>query len=277
MTGLIDSLMDIAGSYDAIVLDQWGVLHDGSNPYPHAIKTLLALQRNGARLAVLSNSGKRAAPNAKRIAEMGFGDVEFVDVMTSGEALWRDISLGNIPASCFFPIERGKGDAAAWAEGLDITLTETWERADAVLLMGLPDGATLADFDELLTSCRTAGLPLFCSNPDRKSPRAGGYVTSPGALAFAYADRGGETQFYGKPHRPVFTALASALQSDRLLMIGDSMEHDIAGGQGAGWDTVLIRGGVHAPAFAGRNTVDAVAELTATYGVTPTYSLEVLQ
>ena len=88
----LDSLKEIAGDYDAVVLDQWGVLHDGTTPYPRAIDTLKTLR--GTRFAVLSNSGKRAAPNAARIAAMGFCADLFDLVMTSGEALWQDIAAG---------------------------------------------------------------------------------------------------------------------------------------------------------------------------------------
>lgn len=33
-------------------------------------------------------------------------------------------------------------------------------------------------------------------------------------------------------------------------MVGDSFEHDIAGGAAAGFSTVFVRGGLHAHAFA---------------------------
>ncbi|MCU0818115.1 MAG: hypothetical protein MUF11_02270 [Beijerinckiaceae bacterium] len=60
------SLRDIAGEFDAIVFDQWGVLHNGSTAYPGAIAAMEALADGPARLAVLSNSGKRSAPKARR-------------------------------------------------------------------------------------------------------------------------------------------------------------------------------------------------------------------
>lgn len=66
------SLRDIVGDFDAIVFDQWGVLHNGSAAYPGAIEAVESLAGDGLRLAVLSNSGKRSAPNRKRIVSMGF-------------------------------------------------------------------------------------------------------------------------------------------------------------------------------------------------------------
>ena len=250
MTQFLDEISTIASNYDAIVLDQWGVLHDGRAPYSGAVDCLEKLAARGIRLAVLSNSGKRSAPNSARIAAMGFAPSLFEAVMTSGEALWRDIATGNITERRFFPVESRPGDAAIWADNLDIGIESSVKNAQAVLLMGLPDGDSVDQWQDVLDQAFAARLPIYCSNPDLISPRAGGQlVTSPGALAHAYRVRGGKVVFYGKPHRPIFDGLKAELNAKRLLMVGDSIEHDIAGGHAAGWDTVLVQGGLYAADF----------------------------
>ncbi|MEM9438513.1 MAG: TIGR01459 family HAD-type hydrolase [Pseudomonadota bacterium] len=270
MTQRIDTLAEIASGYDAVVFDQWGVLHNGTEAYAGAIR---ALEGMATPVAVLSNSGKRAAPNAERIAAMGF-DRPFEVVMTSGEALWRDIERGLIPHRRFFPIERANGDAEEWAVGLTLAF-EPLDRAEAVLLMGLPDGSTLEECEPVLELALKLGLPVFCSNPDRKSPRADGYVISPGALAFAYLEMGGEVTFYGKPHRPIFDSLAEALGTEKLLMVGDSLEHDIAGAAEAGWDSVLVGGGLYAESFRAAPWEEALASLKP--AAPPTYFIGEVQ
>lgn len=277
MTQVIESLSEIADKFDAIVLDQWGVLHDGTAPYPGAIKALGTLKN---RLAVLSNSGKRAAPNAARIAEMGFPQGMFEVVMTSGEALWQDVATGRVAHRALCPITRDPCDAEAWAEGLDVTLTQVTAAADAILLMGLPDHDARAATNTLAVA-RSHSIPVLCTNPDRASPRAGGAtVISPGALAHAYAEDGGQVQFYGKPHAPVFAAVATALDvaPERVLMVGDSLEHDIVGGYSVGWSTTFIRGGLHANAFAqGGDVVQTITRLAEAEGAPmPTYTLDQL-
>ena len=92
MTEIINNISEISQKYDAIVFDQWGVLHDGKLAYEGVIACLEGLKKNNTRLAVLSNSGKRSEPNEKRILEMGFSNLLFEFIMTSGEALWRDIA-----------------------------------------------------------------------------------------------------------------------------------------------------------------------------------------
>ncbi|MGR3502507.1 TIGR01459 family HAD-type hydrolase [Pseudaestuariivita sp.] len=279
MTRALQHLAEVAGDYDAIVLDQWGVLHDGSVPYPNAVSALRTLKGTGHRLAVLSNSGKRAAPNAARIAGIGFPEGLFDVVMTSGEALWRDCQSGRVPEARFYPIERAPGDAAAWAEGLDLHLVSDLSDAEAILLMGLPDGSTEDDWSSVMGSALTRGLPVYCSNPDKASPRAGGQtVVSPGALAHAYAAKGGVVTFYGKPHRPIFEAVAEALGSQRLLMVGDSLEHDITGAAGAGWDSLFVEGGLYAARFDRSDRDAALRALIAETGhPAPTYRIEDLR
>lgn len=280
MTKALNSLADVAPAFDAIVLDQWGVLHDGSTPYPGAVAALKTLSSAGHRLAVLSNSGKRAAPNAARIASiMGLPTKIFASVMTSGEALWQDLAERRVRETHFFPIERVQGDAAVWAQGLGITLAETVETAEAILLMGLPDGQDGSAWTRVLDHALDAKKVVYCSNPDRQSPRHGGQmVVSPGALAHAHADRGGQVVFYGKPHRPIFEALEVALGTQKLLMVGDSLEHDIAGGANAGWHTALIEGGLYAADFAAGNKDDALNRLMSEKSApAPDYRLEWLQ
>lgn len=243
----LDRIEDIADRFDAMVFDQWGVLHDGAAPYDGVPDALLSLAGRGHRLAVLSNSGKRSSPNAARIAALGYADVPFEAVMTSGEAFWRDVADGVCAPGAVLPIVASVGDAETWALGLDMTFARTVSDADAILLMGLPEGSDGAPEAGIMDGAAARNLPVYCTNPDRKSPRPGGGLqVAPGALAHAYQDRGGPVTFYGKPHGAIFETLARTLgvAPERTAMVGDSLEHDIAGGAAAGWTTIFITGGL---------------------------------
>lgn len=266
MTRLLTSIFEIADDYDVIVFDQFGVLHDGARAYPGALQAVEALRRQGRALAVLSNSGKRGALNLARIAGMGFAPDAFVVVTTSGEALWQDIAAGALPglrAAC--PVAAHVGDARAWAEGLaDFALVDDIERADCVLLMGLPEPQESTPEHErrlaaLFDRALARGLPVLCSNPDLAAPRGDGrLVRSPGLYAQRYREAGGRVRYYGKPYPAVYRALERAagacLRSDlaprRFLMVGDSLTHDVAGARAAGWGSLLARAGLHADEFA---------------------------
>jgi HAD superfamily hydrolase (TIGR01459 family) len=254
MTKKINSISEIVHEYDAIVFDQWGVLHDGKVSFEGAIECLNGLKKSNVKLAILSNSGKRSLSNADRISMMGFQSTLFETIMTSGEALWTDISSNIINEKKFFPIERDKGDAKLWAESLDVSFEDTVHSAQAILLMGLPDGDDLINWTDILEIALDLNLPLYCSNPDLLSPRPGGkLITAAGVLAHHYRECGGRVVFYGKPHEEIFKKLQNILNSKRILMVGDSLDHDILGGFSAGWDTLLVKCGIHAPEFVRNN------------------------
>ncbi len=71
-----------------------------------------------------------------------------------------------------------------------------------------------------------------------------------GAVADLYQDMGGSVQWFGKP---MPEALLSCLREtglqdvagDRVLMVGDSLQTDIAGADAAGFRSLFIAGGIH--------------------------------
>lgn len=271
MVRVIDSLRQIADAFDAIVFDQWGVLHDGAAPYPGVPAALEALSASGKILAVLSNSGKRADVNRDRIAGKGYAPGLFRTIMTSGEAFWRDIATRRIDPGVLLPIAAQPCDPQKWADGLTIRWTADVTDADSILLMGLPEGGDGGSARILLEQALTRDLPLYCTNPDFASPRPdGAQQIAPGTLAQIYAIRGGRVRFYGKPYRPVFDTLAETLDvpPNRLLMVGDSLRHDVAGAAAAGWGTLFVQGGLMVRHFT-EASIATVATLAESAGCPP--------
>jgi HAD superfamily hydrolase (TIGR01459 family) len=273
MVQTLECLREIATEFDAIVFDQWGVLHDGSNAYPGVPETIAALRGCPLHLAVLTNSGKRADLNSARLESMGYRAGLFDTVMSSGEAFWADIASGALDPGAMFPIQQSEGDAERWARGLPIRLTENIREAGAVLLMGIPEGGAGEAEREILRDALARKITLYCSNPDRASPRSGGRAQlSPGTLAHEYKQAGGDTIFYGKPYAPVFRALGRELQvsADRILMVGDSCEHDIAGAHAVGWKTLFVQGGLHATEFVQTGTIDSSGKIASLAAISKT-------
>ena len=256
---LIDSLEEVLESFDILVLDQFGVLHNGSICYATACEAMKMLHARGKEIFILSNSGKRADLNLKRIEKMGLPMETISRVITSGEALWQDVNesrirvAGRIPKH-LYPICGHPDDPTLWASGSNVQITDRIDPScDAILLMGLPDNTGDKAYDATFQQALEFDLPLICSNPDKTSPRADRFVMSPGALADRYEEMGGEVIWYGKPHAPGFQAVMRyrpELAPSRFLVVGDSLEHDIAGGQNVGFKTTLVRGGIHTSDFA---------------------------
>jgi len=264
-TAVCDGLRSVAERTDTFLVDQWGVLHDGTRPYAGALTCLKALRDRGKNVVVISNSGKRAADNARRLTEIGFPPDSFRGVVTSGELTWqalkepRDRFFASLGRRCLL-LSRG-GDRSI-VEGLPLQLVETAAEADFVLLSGsdAPE-KNLADYDKLLAPAAERKLPLICANPDVTAITAEDFVAGPGAIARRYQDLGGQVRCVGKPDPEIFEkALAEAGHPSpaRVAVIGDSLQHDIAGGRGAGLTTVLVTGGIHRPAFETANSAEEV-------------------
>ncbi|MBR0856934.1 TIGR01459 family HAD-type hydrolase [Bradyrhizobium liaoningense] len=248
----IEGLGTIAGRFDHVLLDQWGTLHEGQAVFSLARDCVMRLREAGKRVLVLSNSGKRAGSNAARLASLGLPADAYDGILTSGEVTWHGlkarahepfIALGR---NCFL-ITRG-GDQAI-VDGLDLDLVTNAGKADFILLAGLDDAAAEPEhWRACLTSAVARGRPMLCANPDLAMFGASGLIPAPGALARFYETLGGRVTYVGKPHAPIFAAALERLgQPDpsRVLMIGDSLDHDVAGASRAGMLTLLLRSGVH--------------------------------
>lgn len=266
MTVFIDSLEQALADIDAVICDQWGVLHNGVKPYPLARATLLRAKAQGKKLVVISNSGKRAKVNQQRIANMGFEHSIFDEVVTSGETLWRifeKFTNRNKRDHKLFGMAKCQQDLLNWAHGLPLQFTDI-QSADAVLLMGLHEQAHEGIYKEELAIALARQIPLYCSNPDLLTIKENDQlVPGPGALAHDFLNQGGKVHFYGKPHLPIFHVVESLLKipASRLLIVGDSLQHDVLGGHTAGWKTLFIQGGIYAKDFQ-QNSTDATQVLT---------------
>lgn len=283
-TTFSQSLAEIAARYQGFIIDQWGVLHDGGKPYPDAIECLASLRAKGKRIVLLSNSGKRAAHSRNSLQEMGFDGHLYDAVVTSGEACWQTLRDRSDPAVATFGSRCylwSRGGDEAHVEGLDIEVVTDAREADFLYLAGVKDYAELDGFIEVLEIGAERGIPLICANPDIIAiyPN-GGRGMAPGGIARHFEELGGKAFYVGKPHKPVYDLCLKSLSDiprESILGIGDSLEHDIAGGNGIGIDTTLLKHGVHRDAF-GDATSEADQQaaldgLVADYGARPRWVL----
>lgn len=241
-------IRDLAERFDVFILDQFGVLHDGVAPYPGAIETLVRLQELGKRLLLLSNSGKRSAPNEARLARFGFVPGSWDHFLSSGEVAWQSLrkQLGSEAGLRCLLIARD-GDRSA-VEDLPLTLVETGEEADIVLLSASEgDRFDLDHYRRLLQPAAARGARCLCTNPDKIMLTSVGPRFGAGRIAELYAELGGAVTWIGKPFPEIYAAALDMLGNPdpvRVVCVGDSIEHDISGGQGAGLRTALVMTGV---------------------------------
>ena len=263
-TAAIEGIRQIADRFDHVLLDQWGVLHQGSAVFPEARDCVRALRAAGKRVLILSNSGRRSEDNVERLADLGLPADEHDGVLTSGEVVWHGLHERAVPP--FNQLGRhallvGRGNVLSMIEGLDFVAVTNPARADFIWLAGLDEhNADLDAWRMDLENFAARGLPMLCANPDVTMFTPRGLMPAPGALARIYRELGGTVHHVGKPHAAMFAAALRRLgdpKPERVLVIGDSLDHDVEGGRRAGMLTALITSGVHAEAFTAANDLPA--------------------
>ena len=76
-----------------MLIDQFGVIHDGQTLYPGTLRVLSELHASGIPVAVMTNSGKRAEANRRRLVTMGVPRAHFVDAVSSGEVAFQSLKV----------------------------------------------------------------------------------------------------------------------------------------------------------------------------------------
>ena len=232
----ITGLHEIASRFDGMLIDQFGVIHDGQNLYPGTLRVLSELKSLGIPVAVMTNSGKRAEANRKRLVKMGVPRDHFVDAVSSGE-----VAFSGLTAKRAFLIGRQGEDYGFGG----IEMVSDPKDAEIILILGSNAPKTsLEDYRALLSGLT---LPALCCNPDKLMLTPQGLMPAPGAIAALYEEMGGKVTWIGKPYPGIYTEAARLIGNPkRILCIGDSAEHDVAGGRNAGFATLLVLQGVSA-------------------------------
>jgi len=253
---LISRLRVLAPRYDGFILDLWGVIHNGAAPVPGALDCLRSLTAHDKRIVLLSNAPRRADDVVRRITRIGVPPGAYHHVMSSGEEAWQQLSRRDDPFYAALGrrcLHIGSERDMEIREGLAFEFVDTVEQAQFILNTG-PAGwdDRIEDYEPLLRPALDRDLAMVCANPDLVVVHGGRLALCAGALAKWYEERGGRVRWHGKPYRSVYDSCLSLLgieDRSRILAIGDSLRTDIAGASGAGLDSLLIAGGIHAEEF----------------------------
>ena len=270
----ISGLSSIVDRYDAFLLDQFGVMHDGKTALPGALECFTELAKRNKKLIVLSNTSRRRDHALSKLPKIGFDSELLSGFVCSGELAWQHMSEHCRGQRCLWI--SWSEDFMAWQadylDGTDVGLGSALE-ADFVLVHGShqlrdsQDGSAAAStglapgeegefsaaLEAALATCLARGLPMLCANPDLfVTFPDGSRGNMPGLIAERYEELGGRVTYFGKPHRPAFDAALALLQAEakvepaRVLHIGDSLAHDVRGASAAGVDSLFVAGGIHA-------------------------------
>jgi HAD superfamily hydrolase (TIGR01459 family) len=232
----VSGVGEIAGDFDAMLIDQFGVIHDGQKLYEGAARVMAELDAFKIPVLVMTNSGKRAAFNIERVVKMGVPRAQFVDCVSSGEVAFQSLAVKR----AFLIGKQGED------YGFDpVQFVARPEDAEVMLILGSnAPSTTLDDYRRMFEGLT---LPAVCCNPDKLMLTSKGLQSAPGAIAEVYEEMGGSVTWIGKPYVGIYEfALKRLGYPKRVLCIGDSAEHDVAGGRGSGLTTLLVQQGISA-------------------------------
>jgi HAD superfamily hydrolase (TIGR01459 family) len=278
---IVSGLGEIAGSFDALFCDVWGVIHDGRSAKTPAVEALRVFRERRGPVILLSNAPRPAEDVEEQFARLRVPADCYDAILTSGMLARDDLARrANGRVLPFFHIgpERDGGVFA----GLSVRCVNAAD-AEIALCTGLFDDDTEKpeDYRAMLNDLKARDLTLLCANPDIVVQRGGQLVFCAGALARLYGELGGASVYYGKPYRPIYDAaldLARALcglEAPRVLVAGDGLETDIRGANVAGLDAIFVADGIHGEDVR-EMTPDAIGALCARAGVSARAALRAL-
>lgn len=272
---VITSIQDIVEKYDTFLLDQWGVLHNGGDMFPNALKTLHMLKDMGKKVMILSNSGRPRTFTYDRMAHAGVTRDMYHDVMTSGDhiryayAQGRFDYLGNTPYIMY------DDPAFEHLAGRDIIHTPL---QDATYVLCCSPRGDESRWKSDLEHALSRGLEMVCSNPDRFACSPDGTLHyCPGYVADMYINMGGTVHYFGKPYAEMYTLCKDLAGGwGNAVCVGDSLHHDVLGAHTAGLDSVFITTGILNDSIMDRTMMnrEKLESLIAHTGIIPTYCLD---
>jgi len=249
---------ELLARHDGLLLDAYGVLVDAEGLLPGARELLAHLAQRQVPYAIVTNDASRSqATYARRFAGYGI-TIEPTRFVTSGSLLpgyireaglvgARACVLGTADSRQF--VIDGGAVPVSLAPGLDI---------DAVIVCD-DDGFPFLEGMELALSAAIRAMEagrrpaLILPNPDLVYPKGGGDLgLTAGTIGLVietvlqrrFPGAGLAFVRLGKPEPHLFREGARVLgvPLDRLVMIGDQLETDIAGARAAGVAAALVAG-----------------------------------
>ncbi len=248
----ISKIQDIQHQYDAFIIDLWGVVHNGIQAFPGALRVLESLKSLNKPVVFLSNAPRREEPARKQLIERGVPEDLYSAIYTSGEDCHRHLKLCSDDwYACLGKklYHLGPDKDKSIFENVPFYEENDLKKADFILNTGIHSWEnTVEDYEDLLQQGVELKLPMICPNPDKIVIVGTKPAVCAGALAARYEELGGMVRYHGKPFPAIYEAVLSLLdpvEKSRVLIIGDSLSTDIKGANIVNIDSVFILSGIH--------------------------------
>ena len=241
----------VAGDYDILLCDVWGVIHNGRESWPGPCEALARFNREGGHVVLISNSPRPARDVIAQLDGLGVPREAWKAFVTSGDATRAELARRAPGPALILGPDR---DFPLYA-GLGLDVADDAASAAFLSVTGLIDDETETpeDYRERLTEAAARDLELICANPDRVVQRGDKLIYCGGSLADLYESLGGRVTMAGKPYGPIYdlalkeaaTLLGGPVDRSRVLCIGDGVVTDVMGANAQALDCLFIAQGIH--------------------------------
>ena len=248
-----DDLNFMINDSEGLILDIWGVLWDGINMYPEALKTLEKLRKLNIPIILLSNAPRKSEIVSKKLSKIGIGVDLYDKIISSGDVCRSELIRNTNLVSGLKYYFIGLKEDNDLLNNTKFQESHSPKDSDFVLITGPRDfDHILKDYTEELKECLKNKLPMICANPDKIVVRQSGKkIFCAGAIAEDYKKLGGTVKQFGKPHKNVFLEALKFLKMfspkinfNNVSIIGDGLDTDILGGNSVQINTILITSGI---------------------------------
>ena len=239
----------VAGDYDILLCDVWGVIHNGRESWAGPCEALTRFNREGGHVVLFSNSPRPASDVIAQLDGLGVPREAWKAFVTSGDATRAELARRAPGPAWIVGPER---DAPLYA-GLGLERAASPEDAVFIAVTGPVDDTveTPEDYRERFAVGAARDIELICANPDRVVQRGDQLIYCGGALADLYESQGGRVVMAGKPFAPIYDLaikeaeglLGRPVDRSRILCIG--VVTDVMGANAQGLDCLFIAQGIH--------------------------------
>ena len=252
----LKGISEISDKFDVYFIDLWGVIHNGVQCYPEALKVLEKLKEQNKKIVLISNAPRPSAVVKVFLETIGLESSCYDFLVTSGDITREYISL-NSSKKNFYHL--GPTRDIDLFKDLNVTLTSK-EECEEIICTGLvsDEEEKLQDYKILLDFFLNKKIPLICANPDEVVARGEKIVFCAGALANQYKQEGGMVRYFGKPYSDIYSFALKKVRAHKdfkdkkeinTLVIGDNIKTDIKGANLFNLNSVLILNGIYKDFF----------------------------
>jgi HAD superfamily hydrolase (TIGR01450 family) len=223
--------------FDGFALDLDGVVWLSKEPIPGSPEAVAAIRERAATVFLTNDPRSTREQVAANLDRSGV-PTDPDDVVTSASATAETLAAER-PGATILSIGRSALNAELERLGIEALEPSEGARADVVVIGGASDMS--AELLRIAHGAVIAGGELWATNADPAYPTKQGLVPGTGAFVAAVEySTGTRARVPGKPHHEIFDRVREHLGGERPIMVGDSLDADIAGAAGAGMASALV-------------------------------------